>query len=68
MKRANLVGEGSARALNRLAREQLKTKILADIATDMQVCGLEGWDHSEHAHDLHVTIASLCPRCKGGAS
>ena len=60
-----ITGTGAPRALNQLAREQLKLKILADIATDMTVCELEGWDVYEHAHDLHTTIEGVCQRCKG---
>lgn len=32
---------------NRLAREQMKHRLLADILVDMQVCELEGWDKLE---------------------
>lgn len=39
-------------ALNRLAREQMKAKLLADIAVDMQVCGLEGYNPAEYVDEL----------------
>ena len=47
-----LEGEGAARALNRLAREQMKHRILADIRMDMLTCELEGWDKLEYLNEL----------------
>lgn len=32
------------KALNRLAREQIKLRLLADIRFDLAVCEIEGWD------------------------
>lgn len=31
------------KALNRLAREQIKLRLLADIRFDLAVCEIEGW-------------------------
>ena len=59
-----LTGTSSPRALNRLAREQLRLKILADIHVDLMVCELEGWDATEWIHDLHTDIGALCPCAK----
>lgn len=56
-----VIGVGANEALNRLAREQLKLKLLADINTDLMVCELEGWDPREYLHDLHSLIASFDP-------
>lgn len=39
-------------ALNRLAREQMKHRLLADLAFDMQVCQLEGYDHTEYVREI----------------
>ena len=47
-----LEGKGAARALNRLAREQMKHRILADIRMDMLTCELEGWDKLEYLREL----------------
>lgn len=58
-----LTGNGTAYALQRLAREQMKLRLLADIAHDLQVCELEGWDHTEYLTDLHTLIAHHNP-CK----
>lgn len=35
------------RALQQLARQQMIAKLLTDIAIDMTVCRLEGWDPHE---------------------
>ena len=40
------------KTLNRLAREQMKLKILKDISMDMQICKLEGWNITEFIDEL----------------
>lgn len=40
------------KTLNRLAREQMKLKILKDISMDMQICKLEGWNVTEYIDEL----------------
>ena len=44
--------EGASYKLNQLARQQLKTKMLADILIDMEICKLEGWDVIEFVLEL----------------
>ena len=61
---AHVPDADTARALNRLAREQLRLKVLADIHVDLMVCELEGWDPTEWVHDLHTDIGALCPCAK----
>jgi hypothetical protein len=39
----------TALTLNRLGREQMKLRLLADIAFDLTVCELEGLDKREYA-------------------
>lgn len=56
-----LTGNGAAYALQRLAREQIKTKLLADIQTDLMICRLEGWDQREYLAELHELIAHFHP-------
>ena len=51
----------TSEALNRLAREQAKLKLLADIHTDMVVCEIEGWDQSAYLAELHALIAHFSP-------
>lgn len=49
-------------ALNRLAREQMKVRLLADIAVDMRVCELEGWDYMEYASELLDEVQRIVVR------
>lgn len=62
-----LTGDGAAEALNRLAREQCKAMLLADINADMMVCDFEGWDQSAYLAELHALIAHFSP-CPAVAS
>ena len=48
-----------AKALNTLAREQLKQRLLADIRIDIQVCQIEGWDYKEYLQQLKELIDSF---------
>ena len=48
----NEVGKG----LNRLAREQMKLRLLLDIRQDIQVCQLEGLDYKEYLIELKEII------------
>lgn len=56
-----LTGEGASEALNQLAREQMKVKLLADISVDLTVCQIEGWSARDYLHDLHELVEGLCP-------
>ena len=56
-----LTGEGASEALNRLAREQMKLKLLTDISVDLTVCQLEGWSPHDYLRDLHEVIAHHDP-------
>lgn len=56
-----LTGDGAAEALQRLAREQTKVKLLADINADMMACELEGWDQTAYLTELHALIAHFSP-------
>jgi hypothetical protein len=49
-------------ALNRLAREQMKHRILSDIAMDLTVCELEGLDTSEYVRELQAMLADIGAR------
>lgn len=57
----HLTGDGASYALQRLAREQIKTKLLADIRTDLMICQLEGWDQLEYLNELHQLISHFHP-------
>lgn len=43
-------------ALNRLAREQLKLKLMLDIRMDISVCQLEGIDYKLYLRELKSII------------
>lgn len=48
-----------AQSLNRLAREQMKLKLLADIRMDLIVCEIEGWDKMEYINELNELVNSF---------
>ena len=48
-----------AKALNDLARHQLRVKLEADILMDMQICELEGWDRMEFINQLRDLLNSF---------
>lgn len=52
--------------LNRLAREQMKHRLLKDIRMDLAICEIEGWDKREYLNELKNLIDGLCPEPKGG--
>ena len=43
-------------ALNTLAREQMKNKLMADIRADIEVCKFEGIDYKEYLRELKTII------------
>jgi hypothetical protein len=45
--------------LNRLAREEMKTKLLADILFDMKVCELEGWDVMDYLKEIKALVDGI---------
>lgn len=47
------------KALNRLAREQIKLRLLADIRFDLAVCEIEGWDKTEYLAELKEMMDTL---------
>jgi hypothetical protein len=49
-------------ALNRLAREQMKHRILADIAVDLAVCEIEGLDRQEYVRELRTLLSDIGSR------
>ena len=48
-----------APSLNRLAREQMKLKLLADIRMDQIICEIEGWDKMEYINELNELVNSF---------
>lgn len=47
------------KALNNLAREQIKLRLLADISLDLAVCEIEGWNKLEYLNELKSMIDDL---------
>ena len=47
------------KALNQLAREKMKYRLLADISLDLVICELEGWDKAEYLTELKSMIDEL---------
>ena len=47
---------GMPEALNRLAREEMKLRLLSDIRADICVCQLEGWDYKDYLTELKKEI------------
>ena len=45
--------------LNRVAREQMKERLMRDILADMAVCELEGWNRMEYLDELKTLIDGL---------
>ena len=48
--------------LQRAAREQMKCRLLADIAVDLTICKLEGWDYTEYVRELHKELSRILHR------
>ena len=46
-------------ALNRLAREQMKFRILVDVKTDLAICNLEGWDWKAYLDEIKELIDGI---------
>jgi hypothetical protein len=46
-------------ALNRMARESMKDRLMRDILVDMAVCEIEGWDKLEYLDELEKLIREL---------
>ena len=47
------------RAMQRVAREEMKMRIYADILADMMVCDIEGWDKMEYINELQDMFNDL---------
>ena len=53
------------KALNKLARMQMVTRLEADILQDMMICDIEGWDKAEYIRQLHEVIDHFMDGLKG---
>lgn len=59
--------KNEAALVNRLAREQFKVKLLAEIAVDMQICLLEGTDPYEYVDELIEELQQIKQKQEGKA-
>jgi hypothetical protein len=50
------INQATRQAMNALAREQFKKKLLKDLAVDLMVCKIEGWAIDEYIAELHALI------------
>ena len=56
---AVIIDTNCASSLNRLAREQMKLKLLEDIRMDLIICEIEGWDKMEYINELNELVNSF---------
>ena len=61
------VAEGAEKRLNDLAREQMKARLLADLAIDAQVCELEGWDFAGYVAELLGEVERIAVGMRRGS-
>ena len=54
----------TGKVLNKLAREQFKSKLLAEILIDLQVCKLENLNPKEYIEELKQEIDNIYERFK----
>jgi hypothetical protein len=47
-----LVNQENAKALNELARNQMIDKLLTDIAKDLTICQIEGWNYRGYLYRI----------------
>lgn len=47
------------KALNKLAREQMKQRLLQDVLLDINICRLENWDIKEYVNEICELLKGL---------
>lgn len=52
------------RAMQLVAREEMKMRIYADILADIMICDIEGWDKIEYIIELQDMLNTLTERVK----
>lgn len=60
----NIDTQEKADAINRLAREQMKLKLLQDIRVDLMICEIEGYDKKQYINELRDMIDTIAAGCK----
>ena len=62
--RLDMIETETGKVLNKLAREQFKSKLLAEILIDLQVCKLENLNPKEYIEELKQEIDNIYERFK----
>lgn len=60
--RLDMIESETGKVLNKLAREQFKSKLLAEILMDLQVCKLENLNPKEYIEELKQEIDNIYER------
>ena len=60
--RLDIIETETGKVLNKLAREQFKSKLLAEILIDLQVCKLENLNPKEYIEELKQEIDNIYER------
>ena len=60
--RLDMIETETGKVLNKLAREQFKSKLLAEILIDLQVCKLENLNPKEYIEELKQEIDNIYER------
>ena len=55
----NIDTQEKADVINRLAREQMKLKLLQDIRVDLMICEIEGYDKKQYINELRDIIDTI---------
>lgn len=55
----NIDTQEKADAINRLAREQMKLKLLQDIRVDLTICEIEGYDKKQYINELRDMLDTI---------
>lgn len=54
-----IINKNDAKQLNKLWREEMKLKLLADINVDLVICEIEWWDKTEYIKDLQNLLNNM---------
>lgn len=58
----------TAMALHQLARKQMVLALMKDIAIDIRICKLEGWEYQGYINELKTEIDNIAERGTNGPS
>lgn len=64
MKGVRFAGDVDPRLIQTLARHEMTARLLADIAADMTICRLEGWDVFEYPRMVRAEMDGIIRRAE----